>query len=215
MPLVPENIEENTLIIDVVPPMELYLVLGIVNGLFGHLDKVLTENECTITATDWSTSLGMKRSQYHGGQFNGNQCKMLLGNTETLKHILHSAGAYNIGEPVLQTLEQFGKIVKSCFGRELNKDFQVQIDRFADFFLALDKSVTPKVHTVFVHVPQFLERHKNLNKGLGIGLNRLLNQYIQILIVYGFEASYKRSIFHKFYNTQLLKCVLAYNSRHR
>ena len=59
---------------------------------------------------------------------------MLLSNTETLKQILHSAGAFDIGEPVLQTLEQFGKVVNSCFGRELNKDLQVQIDRFADFF---------------------------------------------------------------------------------
>ena len=203
--MVPENIEESTLVMDVVPQMELHLVLGIVNGLFDHLDKVLTENECTITATDWSTSLRMKRSQY--------QCKMLLGNTETLKHILHSAGAYNIGEPVLQTLEQFGKVVKSCFGRELNKDFQVQIERFADLFSALDKSVTPKVHTVFVHVPQFLERHKNFHKGLGYWSEQASESVHSDFDSLWVRSSYKRSIFHKFYNTQLLKCVVVYNSR--
>ena len=195
--------------------MELHLLLGIVNGLYDHLDNLLTENKCIITAADWSTALGLKRSQYHGGQFNGNQCKILLANTDTLKHTLHGAGAYSIGEPVLNTLEQFEKVVKSCFGRELDKDFQVYIDRFADLFLTLGKSITPKVHTVFVHVPQFLERQKNLQKGLGYWSEQASESVHCDFDSLWVRSSYKRSISHTYYNSQLLKCVVAYNSRHR
>ena len=124
---------------------------------------------------------------------------MLLGNTETLKHILHSAGAYSIGEPVLQTLEQFGKVVKSCFGRKLNKDFQVQIERFADLFSALDKSVTPKVHTVFVHVPQFLERHMNFQKGLGYWSEQASES-----VHSDFDSLWVRSSYKRFFLTNFI-----------
>ena len=50
---------------------------------------------------------------------------------------------------------------------ELSKDFKVLIKKIATTFGKLGMSVTPKFHAVFVHVSQFLERHKTLNKGLG------------------------------------------------
>ena len=167
MPLVHQTTDNTALTLDLVPPMELHLMLGIVNNLYDHLDKQLIENHCSITANDWSDTLGLKRLHYHGGQFNGNQCKTLLSNTRTLEEILHKAGAYSIRKPVLQVLEQFNKVRKSCFGRKLNADYHVQIEIFSDLYLALGKSVTPKVHAIFLHIPQFLEQNKNLQKGLG------------------------------------------------
>ena len=167
IPLIPGTTDDSTLVLDLVPPMELHLMLGIVNGLYDYLDMQLKKNQCAVTVTDWSTGLGLKRSKYHGGEFNGNQCKTLLANTKSLKNILQNAGAYTIGEPVLLSLEQFNNVVKSCFGRELKKDYLVHIENFADCYLALGKNVTPKVHAVFVHVPQFLQRHRDLKKGMG------------------------------------------------
>ena len=157
----------------------------------------------------------MKRSQYHGGQFNGNQCKTLLANIKSLKNILQNAGAYTIGEQVLLTLEQFNNVVKSCFGRDLKKDFMVHIENFADSFLALGKNVTPKVHAVFVHVPQFLQRHRYLQRGLGYWSEQASESVHSDFDSLWVLSSYKRSIFLKDYNSQLLKCVVAYNSRHR
>ena len=126
-------------------------MLGVVNDLYDHLDKQLKENNCPITANDWSAPLGLKRLHYHGGQFNGNQCKKLLSNTKILEETLLKAGAYGIGKPVLQVLEQFHKVKNSCLGGELKVDYHIEIEKFADLYLALGKSVIPKVHTIFAH----------------------------------------------------------------
>ena len=88
MPLVHQDTDNTTLTLDLVPPMELHLMLGVVNDLYDHLDKQLEENNCPITANDWSAPLGLKRLHYHGGQFNGNQCKKLLSNTKILEETL-------------------------------------------------------------------------------------------------------------------------------
>ena len=119
------------MVLDLVHPMGLHLMLGIVNGLYDYLDMQLKEIQCAVTVTDWSTGLGLKRSKYHGGEFNGNQCKTLIANTKSLKNILQNAGEYIIGEPVLLALEQFNNVVKSCFGRELKKDYLVYIGKFS------------------------------------------------------------------------------------
>ena len=214
MPLLPQNVDASTLVLDLVPPMELHLMLGIVNGLYDHLDKQLMENKCSITATDLSTDLGLKRFQYHGGQFNGNQCKKLLGNISKLKDNLVKAGAYSVGEPVLKALEYFNMVVDSCFGQELKSDYQVHIAKFADSFLALGKNVTPKVHAVFLHVPQFLQRHKELQRGLGYWSEQASESVHSDFANLWIHSSYKRASIHKEYNTKLLKCVIAYNSRH-
>ena len=222
IPLVPGNTDDSTLVLDLVPPMELHLMLGIVNGLYDHLDKQLKENQCAVSVSEWSTGLGLKRSKHHSGEFNGNQCKTLLANTKTLldntkslKNILQDAGAYTIGEPVLLALEQFNNVVKSCFGRELKEDYLVHIENFADSYLALGKNVTPKVHAVFVHVPQFLKRHRDLQKGMGYWSEQASESVHSDFDSLWLGSSYKRSIFHKNYNSQLLKCVVAYNSRHQ
>ena len=68
---------------------------------------------------------------------------------------------------MLQLLTIFENVVKSCFGSELNADFLVQIERFSDAFLALEKIETPKAHAIFVHVPQLLLCQGILQKGLG------------------------------------------------
>ena len=214
MPLVHQTTDNTILTLDLVPPMELHLMLGVVNDLYDHLDKQLGENHCPITANDWSAPLGLKRLHYHGGQFNGYQCKTLLSNTKTLKEILLEAGVYSIGEPVLQVLEQFNRVKKSCFGGELNADYHVQIEKFADLYLALGKSVTPKVHAIFLHVPQFLNYNKNLQKGLGYWSEQASETVHTDFDSLWIGSSYKRAITHKSYNSQLLKCVIAYNSKH-
>jgi len=47
-------LEDSAVIIDVLPPMELHLLLGIVNRLFNHLNDILIQIPGnTITAEDW------------------------------------------------------------------------------------------------------------------------------------------------------------------
>ena len=54
----------------------------------------------------------------------------------------------------------------ACFGQELDTDFKACIKDFEEFYRSLGISVTPKVHSVFEHVSQFLEM-KGLKTGLG------------------------------------------------
>ena len=85
-------LDDSTLIIDVLPPMELHLLLGIVNKLYNHLDEVLKQipgNE--VTAEDWSAQCGLVRPKLHGGEFNGNSCKVLLNSIEKLENLIPEA----------------------------------------------------------------------------------------------------------------------------
>ena len=174
------------------------------NDLYDYLDKQLKDNQCSITATDWSAPLGLKRLQYHGGQFNGNQCKTLLANTESLKQVLCKAEAFSVGEPVLQLLTIFEKVVKSCFGSELNADFLVQIERFTDAFLALEKIETPKAHAIFVHVPQLLLRQGIFQKGLGYWSEQASETVHSDFESLWIGNSYKRAMTYKCYIIQFL-----------
>ena len=42
--------EDETLVIDFIPPMELHLMLGIVNRLYDHLDKALEKSGASVRA---------------------------------------------------------------------------------------------------------------------------------------------------------------------
>ena len=51
---------------------------------------------------------------------------------------------------VVETLQAFNEVKKSCFGQTVANDFKISISKFAE---AYDKlSVTPKVHAVLVHI---------------------------------------------------------------
>ena len=75
---------DETLIIDVLPPMELHLLLGIVNHLFKALIAVWQNAE------RWPASLNIEMSEYHSGQFEGNNCRKLLNNVDTLQRLAES-----------------------------------------------------------------------------------------------------------------------------
>ena len=73
-------------------------------------------------------------------------------------------------------------------------------------------NITPKVHGVLFHVPEFLDK----NPGHGLGL---WSEQASESVHYDFgdlwvNGSYKRSLTHADYTSQLLKCVVTYNSRH-
>ena len=63
---------DDTLILDILPPPELHLLLGVVNHIFQKMKSVWPNAE------KWPTSLNMKLSPNHGGMFEGNDCRKLL-----------------------------------------------------------------------------------------------------------------------------------------
>ena len=87
-------LEDAILVLDFIPPMELHLMLGIVNRLYDHLDKALETSGSSVRAKDWSDQLSINRRHYHGGQFVGNHCSRLLSEVGKLEKLLIDSGAY-------------------------------------------------------------------------------------------------------------------------
>ena len=215
---------DSTYILELLPCMELHLMIGVVNKLYDNLNDIL-EKKSSINATNWSLPLGLKRPRQHDGEFNGNQCQTLLNNIDKLIELLKEARALTVCEPLLETMAAFKEVKKACFGMELHANYKVCIKRFADAYLQLMEhsksmdiklTVTNKIHAVFVHVAQFLDLQgaKGLPYGLGYFSEQSSESVHKDFEMLWTNGSYKRELTHADYASQLKKCVVTYNSRH-
>ena len=83
----------NVIILLKFPPMELHIKLGVVKNLCNHLRDVLISLEMPLRLVEWyEKSLNIKRPNYHGGEFEGNQCNKLLQNLDMLQVMIENAG---------------------------------------------------------------------------------------------------------------------------
>ena len=62
------NFHDDMLVLEAIPPMELHLLLGVVNHLFKNLCDLWPD------AKQWPTTLHLSIQLFHGGHFNGNDC---------------------------------------------------------------------------------------------------------------------------------------------
>lgn len=211
------DLPDETWALDVVAPMELHFHIGIVNLLCDLLKKIFLDFKgCTITLATWAGPLGLERSAHYGGQFDGNQCRKLLENVDRLQDIIKQSGSllFNKCAPVLEAFYAFNAVRKACFGVDLAPDYHRHIQNFAQAFQKLERNVTPKAHGILVHVAQFLER-QNRNKGLGFWSEQASESVHKDFDSLWVGSSYKRGIGHPQYSSQLMKCVVTYNSRHQ
>ena len=192
--------DKNTKILDIIPPPELHLMLGVVNTM---VDKMSVEFE-QIT-NDWIKESNVKREVTHGGTgFNGNSCKILLSKIDILRtksnlQCLKYVNAFS----------SFKNVVHDCFGSALNAHYMRSIDKFKTYYLDLNISVTPKVHAVFYHIIDYCSEHK---RGLGFYSEQAMESvHFDFLSTW---SRYKVSPNHAEYDKQLLKAVCAYNSNH-
>ena len=142
-----------------IPPPQLHLHLGIPNLvmdviiLLWGLEEVLA----------WAKRNYIMRRGYHGGQFDGNNAKKILERLDDLEASCPSSCA-----PLVHLLRSFKPIVSGCFGQSLDPSFHELISSFKTQFLKTQQyvaglesnirlNVTWKVHTLIVHLPQFLE----------------------------------------------------------
>lgn len=152
-PIISDNPEE--LILDIIPPPELHLMIGVVNTLFNHMLK-----EFNVDTLRWENACQVRRETKRGASgFNGNASKRLLDNVDILRSSC-SIGCIKY----VQALHDFRSVVSACFGMILDSNFVSYINNFKKSYLALNISVTLKVHAVFFHVTQFCSKH---NKALG------------------------------------------------
>ena len=173
---------DDKLVLEAIPPKELHLLLGVVN----HLIKTLYD--LWPKAKEWPSSLHIPIQPFHGGHFNGNDCMKLLRGVSKLQLLLEKENfAQAHGFP--QTLTLFKDVVTSCFGQNLDPDYESKIAQFQQSYIKLPISVTPKAHAVFFHVPQFIKTKKKrfassvsrqqkpctrTSRFIGIGTNEIL-----------------------------------------
>jgi hypothetical protein len=75
-------ISGNDPVLQIAPPPELHLLIGIVNHLFSNM-----ENEFPETASKFLRKLSIEKEKYHGGTFKGNTSRLLLKNVDVLQAI--------------------------------------------------------------------------------------------------------------------------------
>ena len=146
-------------VLDVLAPPELHILLGVVNHLFQGLKKIWNQ------ASLWPEMLHIHPSPFQGGDnFNGPSCHKLLQHIDKLEHQAELSSSFQVG-PFVRAFRDFRRVVHSCFGMSLDQDFAQHIQNFRDSCDHLPISITPKLHILFVHVPEFINR-KNLPLGV-------------------------------------------------
>lgn len=173
-PIITGNItnKSDTKILYIIPPPELHLMLGVVNKIFDTI--MMLEPE---VAANWAKLCCVNREAYHGGNFNGNSCRILVKKVDLLESIC----PLNCLKYV-QVLRDFNNAVSSCFGKIIDANYKQIIDRFKENYIASGMNITPKVHAVFFHVVDFCE---NKNLVLVYIVSRRQNRCIPISNEYG------------------------------
>ena len=128
--------------------------------------------------------------------------------TASPQRLAEKACAYK-AQGFIETFCNFRDVVSSCFGKSLEGDFKEKIEKFKDSFLSLPVTVTPKAHAVFYHISEFIDRH-----GSALGL---FSEQATETMHSKFKTHwqrFKQSPSHPEYGTQLLHCVVEFNSKH-
>ena len=87
----------------------------------------------------------------------------MLNNIDTLQQIAEINNIYFI-QKYVHILRCLHEIVKSCFGMDLDPQYDYYIQKFENVYKDLGISITPKVHILIKHVPEFIRKH---NRSLG------------------------------------------------
>lgn len=184
---------DDTTILSNCPPPPLHVFLGLMNALF---NAVVALNP--VIARSWSTAAGATRHAQFG--FAGRHCRELLKKRSVLKTEC---------EVYFFVLEAFSDVVQACFGYELDPTYILKIDEFCERWTSAGLPVTPKLHMVMFHVPEFCREHQE-------GLGRFSEQTTESIHQEfdGTWKNYKVPDTSVLYNEKLLNAVVAYNSAH-
>ena len=147
----------------------------------------------------------MKREEYHGGSFNGNDSRKFLKNISLLEEM-----APTKCKGFVDTFKSFNEVVESCYSKDLTLDYKKKIWQFKECYKKLNISITPKVHAIFHHVAEFCDILK-------MGLAPWSEQTAESLhsdFTKMWNNFKVRDTDHPEYGQRLLQAIIAYNSQH-
>ena len=137
LPIVFNNLENKMPVIDVLPPLELDLLIGPVNTLYDSLEKVWPRSE------GWLKLCNIKKVEYHGGKFEGNNSRVLLKKVD----------------------QALNDVVAASCGCKLAAGYVTKMKNVSRAYLNLGINVILKVHAVIHNVQEFCTL-----TGRGLGL---------------------------------------------
>lgn len=201
-PIISDNFDDSTSVIEVIPPPELHLLIGPVNTLYNELEQIWPQSQ------DWLKACNVKKTEYHGESFEGNESRALLRNVDRLEELLPATDLkvrrYCIA------FKSLNEVVGACYGYELHPDYKEKIKNFTNAYLALKIRVTPKVHAVMHHITDFCHL---TGRGLGPW-----SEQTSEAIHHDFNQTWKRfkinGTKNKNYGKHFLQAVSMYNSQH-
>lgn len=192
--------QDETLILDIIPPPELHLLLGAVNTIY---KSMLTE--CETDSLAWAKKCNVNREFVHGSPaFVGNACKKLLEKVD----VLRSLSCINCVKYV-QCFKDLQIVVDSFFSINLKSNNTKSIDDFRKSYCNLNIPITPKIHAIFFHVSDFCTK-------TGRGLGYFSEQSVESVHA-DFKSTwnkYKVSDSHPEFSIKLLRAVQEYNAKH-
>ena len=193
------SLNEDTPIILLCPPPQLHLLLGPLNVLYDELSKTWPQCE------EWIKNLHIKREEYHGGAFNGNDSRKLLKNVSMLEEMVPEKL-----KGFVNAFRAFDQVVQSCYSKILAEDYKEKILEFKECYTKLGISVTPKVHAIIHHIPDFCDMKKmglapwseQTAESIHSDFNKVWSNFIV------------RDTDNPEYGKRLLEAIVTYNSQH-
>lgn len=114
--------DENTRVLEIIPPPERHLMLGVVNKIVKHM-----QGEFQQETHEWTKLCNVQREITHGGA----GFKILLNKVDSLRAIC-TVGCLKY----VETLKDFHRVVNECFGTQLNPSYRESIRKFKSSYLA-------------------------------------------------------------------------------
>ena len=154
------------------------------------------------------------RKPYHGGSFEGNSCKRLLENLHVFEDHLGNPKIPAM-TPYLEVLKLFNSIRTGCFSAEKARpDYKELIAKFkvayTNLNLDADVSILVKVHELFFHVSEWIDKYPDIPIGLvceqtGESLHRRVDTFCDgRMIKNRLNVNYKEKFF---------RCMVAFNGK--
>ena len=151
-----KNSKKNKKIINLYPPPPLHLErIEALNKFYGELSKLMD-------LKFFEKEIGIKRSEYHGGQFEGNECKKIMNNLTKLES--HLKDDHEELLPFVETM-WFNHLLDELVNKDsLEEEVFEVIKSFENAYMCLKEkfniSITNKVHIIIDHLSDYLKENK-------------------------------------------------------
>ena len=213
LPLVTDDFEADAekLILDFCPPPELHLLLGAVNKAV----KLLEEKIPKAIVKEWVSFAEAQRNAYHGGTFNGNNCKRLVDSVDYLE-VLLTKDFYDFtpfGLSIVDVFRKLRAVRHACFGTDLHPDYQDALDKYQEATVNFSKefsvNLIVKEHITDYHVAFWCERH---GVGLGSASEQTAESVHSIFETKYWDPRFKVAETSPQFPRQLLRAACAFNA---